>query len=240
MTPALELDKVSKRLTEHFAVRNVSFRLVMGRCLGLVGPSGAGKTTILRLIAGLEVPDKGRIIIDEKAVSEAGSSVSPHRRGVGLVFQDLALWPHMTVEKQVYLCLDQGLPRDKRWQKTRATLDRLDLGSHSGKYPAQLSGGEGQRVALARALVAEPGVLLLDEPLANLDRSLRRSLLELLADLKTEGSVSLVYVSHDREGLSSLTDEIAILDRGELVEQGSTVEVLSSPKSPVGKSLLLD
>jgi ABC-type Fe3+/spermidine/putrescine transport system ATPase subunit len=240
MMPALELENVSQRVSGTFGLRDLSLAVEVGQCLGLIGPSGAGKTTTLRLIAGLEGPDAGTIRIDGKVVSQGALRVSPHRRRVGLVFQGLALWPHVTVAKHVHYGLDQELPRANCPAKVQEILERLDLVEHARRYPSELSGGEQQRVALARALAGRPRILLLDEPLANLDRSLRRDLLELLVGLKTRESVSMVFVSHDREGLSSLTDSLVVMDRGEIVEQGPTNELLASPESAAGRRLLAD
>jgi iron(III) transport system ATP-binding protein len=236
----LELRDVRKRVGRSFALGPISFEVATGRCLALVGPSGAGKTTTLRLIAGLEAPDAGVIRIGGEAVYGGRKKVAPHRRRVALVFQSLALWPHLTVEKQVFYGLGRGLPRATRGSVVRSALARLGIAEHARRYPEQLSGGERQRVAIARALAGRPKILLLDEPLANLDRGLRRSLLELLAELKSESSMAMVYVSHDREGLASLADRLAVMDRGVLVEQGPAAEVLASPATAVGKRLLAD
>jgi len=239
MTPMLELRDVSKRVGPAFALRAVSLEVEAGSCLGVVGPSGAGKTTLLRLVAGLEAPDQGLIRIAGEPVSGDGRWVRPYRRPVGLVFQGLALWPHMTVERHAFHGLEPGLPRRERWRRARAILDRLGLESLARRFPSELSGGERQRVALARALVRRPRVLLLDEPLASLDLGLRRSLLELLGQLKTEDSVAMVYVSHEREGLASLVDRIAVLDGGEIVESGDAAALLRSPRTAVARRLLL-
>lgn len=236
----LELRDVRKRVSRTFAVGPISLEIAAGRCLALVGPSGAGKTTTLRLIAGLEAPDAGVIRIGGEMVDGGARAVAPHRRGVALVFQSLALWPHLTVEKQVLYGLGRELPRAARRPAVRSILERLGLAEHARCYPAQLSGGEQQRAALARALVGRPRILLLDEPLAHLDRGLRRSLTALLAELKAESSMAMVYVSHDRQGLAALADRLAVMDHGIVVEEGPAAELLTSPESDVGRRLLAD
>lgn len=240
MTAILELRDLSKRNGPAFALQGVSLEVNPGSCLGVVGPSGAGKTTLLRLVAGLETPEGGSIRIDGEPVSGEGQWVLPHRRSVGLVFQGLALWPHMTVEQHAVHGLGPGVSRSERRHRARAVLERLGLAPFARRYPSELSGGERQRVALARALVRRPRVLLLDEPLASLDRSLRRSLVALLGQLKAEDSVAMVYVSHEREGLASLVDRIAVLDDGTVVEQGDAATLLREPRSEVARRLLLD
>ncbi len=236
----LELRDVRKQVDRCFALGPIAFEVPAGCCLALVGPSGAGKTTTLRLIAGLETPEEGTIRIGGEVVSQGRRTLAPHRRGVGLVFQNLALWPHLTVEKQVFFSLRRHRPRSERWNEVRSVLERVGLAEQARRYPAELSGGEQQRVALARALAGRPRVLLLDEPLANVDRGLRRSLLALLAELKAQAQVAMIYVSHDREGLASLADRLAVMDRGVIVEQGSAAGVLAAPETGVGKRLLAD
>ncbi len=237
MTALLELREVSKRLSRSFAVDRVTLGLDAGECLGLVGPSGCGKTTTLRLIAGLETPDAGSIAIAGREVSRPGKAVPPSRRGVAMVFQGLALWPHMTVAKNVYHGLSRRTSRSERWQSARVALARLGLEGHSGRYPAELSGGEQQRVALARALVGSPATLLLDEPLSHLDRGLRREVVEMLRSLKQDSEIALVYVSHDREELERIADRIAVMELGRIVESGPAPEVLAGPRSDVGRYL---
>ncbi len=238
MSRRLELRDVSKRLSRSFAVGGLTLGLDAGECLGLVGPSGCGKTTTLRLIAGLETPDAGSIAIAGTEVSGPGKVAAPGRRGVAMVFQGLALWPHMTVENNVYHGLDRRTSRSRRRRAALAALAALGLEGHGGRYPAELSEGEQQRVALARALAGSPGTLLLDEPLSNLDRGLRQEVVELLRRLKQEREMALIYVSHDREELERIADRIAVMDNGKIVESGPSGQLLPFPRSAVGKKLL--
>lgn len=236
--PLLVLDRVTRRLGPDFAVRQLGLEVAAGSCLALVGPSGAGKTTVLRLVAGLELPDAGTVRIGGEAVSGAGRPVPPHRRGVGLVFQGGALWPHVSVADHAYHGTDPGLPRAERRRRAHEVLERLELGDKVGRRPHELSGGERQRVALARALASRPQLLLLDEPLASLDLGLRRSLLARLRALKDDDGATLVYVSHEPMGLAALADRVAVMDGGAVVEEGAAAEVLRDPASDAGRRLL--
>lgn len=207
--PDLELRDVTKRFRGATVLDRLSFRVGRGQGLGLFGPSGAGKTTVLRLIAGLERADAGGVFIDGKPVNPGWCET--HRNGivVGMVFQDLALWPHMRVERHLEFVLrGRGLTRSDRLRRAHAMLAFCGLDALRRAYPASLSGGEQQRLAIARALVTEPDVLLLDEPFANLDASLRLHFTNELVRRKTTNETTLVISSHDRGDFDALADTV--------------------------------
>ena len=228
---ALELRGLTKRYAgaDRDALRDVSLRIEPGEIVGLVGGSGAGKSTLLRLIAGLETPTAGTILIDGRAVCDGRRSVPPEQRGIGLVFQDYALFPHLTVEGNVAFGLHR-LPRRQRRDRVREVLDLVGLADLAGRYPHQLSGGQQQRAALARALAPDPAVLLLDEPFSNLDALLKPALRDEVARiLRSAGTTTLVVV-HDQEDVVSLADRVAILRDGGLWQVGAPRDVFAAPR----------
>jgi putative spermidine/putrescine transport system ATP-binding protein len=218
---AVALSHVSKRLGAHSALTDVSLDVAPGGAVVILGPSGGGKTTLLRLIAGLEVPDTGTIAIYGTPVAAPGRTlVPPHQRGIGFVFQDLALWPHLTVAGNLAFVLGStGVPRPQRGPRIQQALDMVRIGTLSERHPHQLSGGEQQRVALARALVSHPRVLLLDEPLSSLDADLRATLRAELDRLRRKLQISMVYVTHDREDATALADEVVEMRAGSIVSE---------------------
>jgi ABC-type Fe3+/spermidine/putrescine transport system ATPase subunit len=222
VSPALAIRHVTKRFGSHRALDSVTFDAARGECVVILGPSGCGKTTLLRLIAGLEVPDDGEIWLN--GVQVAGprrSLLPPHRRGIGFVFQDLALWPHLTVEKNLHFVLGSlGISRADRAARAANALKLVVVDHLSARYPHQLSGGEQQRVALARALVGRPRVLLLDEPLSSLDPELRATLRAELQRLRHALDVTTVYVTHDREDAAVLADRVVEMRAGRIVAIG--------------------
>lgn len=216
----ITLDGVSKAFGHVNAVRDVSFTVDRHTAVALSGPSASGKTTVLRLIAGLEEPDAGEITLNGKAVSRPGRLVPPHARGIGMVFQRPALWPHLTVASHVAF----GLARwDKPKARTRVEevmhLTRLE--GLEQRYPHQLSGGEAQRVALARALAPLPRILLLDEPLSNLDPELHAEMLRLIQQVHGQAGVTLVLVSHDPHEAKAVCDNVLLMRAGRLVQHPS-------------------
>lgn len=217
--PAVTVSHVSKRLGAHQALTDVSLDVSPGDAIVIVGPSGCGKTTLLRLIAGLEVPDAGTISANGAHVAGPGHNlVPPHERGLGFVFQDLALWPHLTVGENLGFVLGSAqVPRAERASRGQRALDMMRIGELGARYPHQLSGGEQQRVALARALVAQPQVLLLDEPFSSLDPELRTTLRAELHQLRRELQVTMVYVTHDREDAAALADTVVEMRAGRIV-----------------------
>lgn len=197
---------------------DVSLEVTEGQILALVGPSGCGKTTLLRAIAGLESPDEGTIEVDGRTVTGHGVFVQPEFRSVGFVFQDYALFPHMTVESNIAY----GLPRNapNREQRVDELLDLVNLTDRRNRRPHELSGGERQRVALARALAPSPKILLMDEPFSNLDPNLSARLQLEVREILHEAGITVVFVTHDQEAALSMGDVIAVMDRGRIQQVG--------------------
>jgi len=226
----LELSGVTKRFpgAEEDAVSDVSFFIPKGQIFAVLGPSGCGKTTTLRLIAGLERPDRGEIVLAGRSVAGGRRWVAPERRGVGMVFQDHALFPHKTVAQNVGFGLDH-LPRHEREGRGKELLAQLNLTGLEDRYPHQLSGGQQQRVALARALAPRPEVLLLDEPFSNLDARLRNQVRdEVVGILRGSGQTSVI-VSHDERDALAVSDRIVVMDRGRVEQIGTPREVYQFP-----------
>lgn len=215
----IALQSVSKTFNGMPAVCDVTFKVALSEAMALVGPSGSGKTTILRLIAGLEVPDSGSIILNGRLVSKSGWACPPHERGVGMVFQRPALWPHMTVTRNVRFGLG-GLTQAEADQRLYETLRFTRLEGLEQRYPHQLSGGEAQRVALARAFAPRPSILLLDEPLASLDPELNRHIIELIHAIRQQTETTIVYVTHDVSEARALTDRVVVLRQGRVERVG--------------------
>ena len=226
--PIISIEGVSKRFGEVSAVADVSLDIERGAFFCLVGASGSGKTTLLRLVAGFEQPNLGRILIDGDDMAER----PPYRRPVNMMFQSYALFPHMTVENNVAFGLEEErLPRAEIQDRVKAALDLFDMGTLAARKPHQLSGGQRQRVALARALVKNPKILLLDEPLAALDKKLReRAQLELVA-LRERVGITFVMVTHDQEEAMSVASHIALMRDGAIVQVGSPRELYDEPHS---------
>jgi spermidine/putrescine transport system ATP-binding protein len=218
--PSVELRNVSKRFDDVLAVDDVSLGLAGGEFFTLLGPSGCGKTTTLRMVAGFEQPTEGAISIEGKDVA----GLPPHKRPTNTVFQSYALFPHMSVEDNVAFGLRRKrVPKAEIGRRVSAELERVGLADEAKRRPAQLSGGQQQRVALARALVNLPKVLLLDEPLGALDLKLRKGLQVELKRIQREVGITFVYVTHDQEEALTMSDRIAVMDRGR-VEQVATPE----------------
>jgi iron(III) transport system ATP-binding protein len=237
---AVQVSHVRKFFGAFEAVRDVSFDVPEGSFTTLLGASGSGKSTTLRLLAGLEAPDAGSIKLGEKIVSSKSpyTFIPPDKRALGFVFQSYALWPHMTVFDQVaYPLRVRGQRKDRR-QRVERALDLVGLGELGGRYPAELSGGQQQRVALARAIVYEPEVLLLDEPLSNLDAELREYLRKELQLLHRRLGITMIYVTHDQVEALSLSDHIIVMHQGEIVEQGPPVDIYERPMSLVTASFV--
>ena len=230
---AVTLKDLRKDFNAVPVVCGVSLSVQEGEFVALLGPSGCGKTTTLRLVAGFEMPSGGEIRIRERTVSGAGCFVQPESRNVGMVFQSHAVWPHMTVEQNVAYPLKlRGLSPTERWERARQMLTLVQLPGMEGRFPHQLSGGQQQRVALARALAMEPAVLLLDEPLSNLDAHLRREMRMEIKALQRRLGITVLYVTHDQEEALSLADRLAVMGHGVIHQIGSPEEVFEGPADP--------
>jgi iron(III) transport system ATP-binding protein len=228
--PLLQLDHIACQYDQEQVVRDVSFSLDAGQIACLLGPSGCGKTTTLRTIAGLEPLSGGRILIDGREASRPGFTLAPEKRGLGMVFQEHALFPHLNVADNVAFALRKH-SSSKRAQRVRECLAMVRLEDLGSRFPHELSGGQQQRVALARALAPRPRLILLDEPFASLDLDLRRQLnRELLGILKLEG-VTAVMVTHDQEEAFAMATHIAILRAGALMQWDSPYRIYHAPCS---------
>jgi iron(III) transport system ATP-binding protein len=225
MPQGIRIESVVKRFGDVVAVDRASLSVEEGEVVALLGPSGCGKTTLLRLLAGFERPDDGVVEIDGSAVAGAGTWVPPERRRVGMVFQDYALFPHLTVEENIGF----GLPRRERARRVAMLLALVDLCGLGGRYPHELSGGQQQRVALARALAPAPSCVLLDEPWSNVDPQLRGPLRDEVVVLLRRVGVTVVLVTHDREEAFSVADRIALMRDGAIVQTGRPEDLYYAP-----------
>ena len=243
----LKVEGLSKFYKDVKALDDVSFEFDKG-ILGFLGPSGCGKTTLLRSIAGLEVPDTGSISIGDKIQTsiELGILVPPYSRAIGFVFQSYALWPHMTVFSNVAFGLKlRKKSDDEIKRKVMSTLDLVGLQGREQRYPSQLSGGQQQRVALARSLALEPRLILLDEPLSNLDAKLREEMRVELKKLIKKVGISALYVTHDQDEAFTISDAVMVMDGGKILQYGTPDEIYNRPLHPfvaafVGHSTLVD
>ena len=222
--PAIHAVDIHRSFGVTRAVAGASIEVAEGELVALLGPSGSGKTTLLRIIAGFEVPDAGTVALGERTVVGPGTWVEPEHRHLGMVFQDGALFPHLTVAANVGF----GEPREGRVEEC---LDLVGLSDRAKAYPHELSGGERQRVALARALANEPGVVLLDEPFAALDAGLRQSLREEVAAILRTAGVSAVLVTHDQQEALSLADQVVVMREGRVEQAGPPDEIYAHPAS---------
>jgi putative spermidine/putrescine transport system ATP-binding protein len=226
-SPHLRLDGLVKRYGAQAAVDGVSLDVARGECIALLGPSGCGKTTTLRLVAGFITPDSGQILIGGRAVQRD----PPYRRSIGMVFQNYALFPHLTAAANVGFGLEmRNIPRAERETRVAEALAMVGLAGLADRYPARMSGGQQQRVALARALVIRPELLLLDEPLSNLDAGLRTEMREEIARLRTQAGITTLFVTHDQEEALALADTVAVMERGRLVEAASPAALTEHPR----------
>ena len=230
--PSIDIRSVTKRFGATTAVDDVSLTIPEGAFVALLGPSGCGKTTLLRLLAGFEAPDAGTIAFDGRLVADPRRLVPPEDRAVGMIFQSYALWPHMTVAENVaYPLKVEGLDRAAIAARLAEALARVGLDGLGDRRPEALSGGQRQRVALARALVRDTGVVLCDEPLANLDAHLRAAMTATFADLHRTTGRSFVYVTHDQSEALALASHVAVMDRGRIVQVAPPEEVYRAPAS---------
>ncbi len=238
----LEAVNISLSYGTNQVLRDVSFRIEPGEFFALLGPSGSGKSTLLRLIAGFNRNQGGKLLIDGEDVSP----LPPQSRHVGMVFQNYALWPHMTVFDNVAFGLvERKFPKDEIKKKVAAVLDVVGLSEYGARRPNQLSGGQQQRVALARTIVIEPSILLLDEPLSNLDKNLRVQMRDELKSLQRKLGITTVFVTHDQEEAMTTADRMAVLDQGVLQQVGSATTLYDHPVNSfvagfVGTANLID
>src|SRR5512136_1009522 len=225
----IQLQDIVKKFGNLEAVSHVSLQIRDGELFTLLGPSGCGKTTILRLIGGFHRPDEGEVYFGEKAVS----GIPPYERNIGMVFQNYALWPHMTIFDNIAYGLKlKKFSRDDISSKVLHALKLVNLAGLERRYPGQLSGGQQQRVALARALVLNPDVLLLDEPLSNLDAKIRIQVRAEIRKLQKDLAITTIYVTHDQEEALTLSDRIAVVDHGKLQQLGSPRDLYERPENP--------
>jgi putrescine transport system ATP-binding protein len=226
--PYIRIENVVKRFGDFTAVNDISLNIYRGELFALLGGSGSGKTTLLRMLAGFEAPSEGRILID--GVDMAG--VAPYDRPVNMMFQSYALFPHMNVEQNIAFGLKQdGLPKPQIAERVGAILDMVQMAQFAKRKPHQLSGGQRQRVALARALVKQPKLLLLDEPLAALDKKLREQTQFELMTIQEKVGITFVMVTHDQEEAMTMASRIAVMDRGEIIQVGTPNEIYEYPNS---------
>ncbi len=238
----VNLENITKRFGEVLAADNINLEIRDGEFFTFLGPSGCGKTTTMRIIAGLEYPTEGKIYYDDKDVTQLPS----HKRNTGMVFQNYALWPHMTVfENVAYGLRVRKIPNEEVKESVADALELVHLSGLGDRFPNQLSGGQQQRVALARVLVINPDILLLDEPLSNLDAKLRVEMREEIKEIQRELGITTIYVTHDQEEAMAISDRIAIQNFGAIRQVGTPKEVYNKPvdlfiATFIGKGALLE
>ncbi len=231
--PLVEFAGITKRFGAAVALDDVTLTIPEGQFVVLLGPSGSGKTTLLRCAAGIERITTGRITLAGRVVDDGQTQVSPERRDLAMVFQDYALWPHMTARENVrYALRRRRLPPSDADARTGEMLGKVGLEAFGGRYPSELSGGQQQRVALARALVARPHLLLFDEPLSNLDSNLRERMRIEIATLVREVGTTALYITHDQAEAFALADKIGVLENGRLVQLGTPEAIYGDPATP--------
>ena len=234
---AIELDSITKRFGDLVAVDDVSLEVREGELLCLLGPSGCGKSTTLRMIGGLDRPSGGEVYIDEESVTR----LPAYERDCSIVFQDWALFPHKSVLENVAFGLKmEGVKREERQKRARESLDMVKLEEYADHTPSELSGGQQQRVALARSLIVEPHVLLLDEPLSNLDKRLKEEMQIELKDIHERLNQTMIHVTHDQNEAFTLADRLGIMNDGKLVQVGEPTEVYTNPKNEFVEDFLGD
>lgn len=224
----LKVNSLGKNFGKVKAIEDINFEAKEGEVLSLLGPSGCGKTTTLRCIAGFESPDQGEILLNNKNITH----ISPEQRGIGMVFQNYALWPHMTVYGNLAFGLQiRKIPKDEIKKRIKRVLSMVQLEGFEDRFPRQMSGGQQQRIAMARALVFEPGIMLLDEPLSNLDAQLREEMRFEFIELQKKLGITAVYVTHDQAEALVISHKILILNQGEMIQLGTPKEIFSNPRN---------
>jgi iron(III) transport system ATP-binding protein len=228
----VDIIKLTKRYGDQAAVDGIDLHIPEGSLACLLGPSGCGKTTTLRLVAGFLVPDAGEIRVGDRVVSAAGRTVPPEERQMSMVFQSYALWPHMTIAQNVAYGLKlRKTPKDDMARQVDTILSVTKLSALAGRYPGELSGGQQQRAALARALIVDPAILLLDEPLSNLDANLREEMRFEIRRLHDEFRYTTIYVTHDQIEAMTAADLIVVMNQGRIEQAGSPEDIYERPRS---------
>jgi ABC-type Fe3+/spermidine/putrescine transport system ATPase subunit len=230
---------ISKSYGRQPALEEIYLTVSPGELLTLLGPSGCGKTTLLRVIAGFERPDRGEVHIDGIKVSSPRRVAPPHTRKLSMIFQDLALWPHMTVRENIEFVLQRNT-RERQFieEKIGSLLEQTNLRGYEQRYPHELSGGERQRLAIARAFAATPKYVLMDEPFSDLDHLVKEELKIVLNHLKESFQIGILYVTHNVDEALSMADRIAVMNKGVILQQGTVAEVMNNPGTPFVRRFL--
>lgn len=223
----VEIEKLNFRYknTREATLKNFTINIAKGEILAILGESGSGKSTVLRLIAGLEEPSSGFIKVEGRSLVSDHLFVPPEKRGIGMVFQDYALFPHMTVANNIEFGL-KSMSKENKKKRLTEVLKLVDLEGYANRYPHELSGGQQQRVALARAIAPKPAVMLLDEPFSNLDANLKARIRQELKQILSQAGITSVFVTHDQEDAISIANRVVILHKGEITQIGSPAEIL--------------
>ena len=235
----IEIENITKSIQGKTVLEDVTLTVEKNRIMALVGPSGSGKTTLLRMIAGLSSPCSGVIRIDGIHASDSRFVLSPRKRKLAMIFQDLALWPHMTARKNLEYVVRRNRSNDKTVSdKIAGLLDAVGLNGHSERYPHQLSGGEQQRLAIVRAIAQEPDYLLMDEPFSSLDPILKEELQSFLFRLRKSSEIGIVYATHNFRDFEKITDHVSVMNSGRLVQTGNKNDVVNNPIDLFAKKIL--
>ncbi|MDK2822640.1 MAG: iron(III) transport system ATP-binding protein [Clostridia bacterium] len=216
--------KFKYKNSQEETIKDFTLDIKKGEIISILGQSGSGKSTVLRLVSGLEVPSSGTIKIDNRVIVDNNTFLFPEKRGIGMVFQDYALFPHMTVEGNIKFGL-KNMDKKEKNKRLEEVLDLVNLKEFKDRYPYELSGGQQQRVALARALAPKPSLLLLDEPFSNLDADLQIEIREELKKIIKQTGITSIFVTHDRDDSKALADRVVILENGQIINVGNPKEV---------------
>ena len=213
----IEVKNLSKKYSRIYVLRDINFKVKAYEIFTIFGPSGSGKTTLLRLIAGFEKPDEGEILINGKIVSAKDRLLPPYKRKISMIFQNLALWPHMTVREHLEFVINKEKSKE---EKVEDILEKVKLTGFENRYPHELSGGEKQRLAIARALISNPSILLMDEPFTHLDFFLKKEIITLILKLIKNFKITVIYVTHNLDEIKAISDRIIVINKGKIIFQG--------------------